>query len=313
MFRERRIWHALEIFAILVPAFVTLYAGFFAPSAFTEKQLQSSLPVTAEITAGIRELWGLGDRIKLSMIVDQLPVKNLVVSITSVKNTGSVAIVPSDFFTPLSINVDKQWKILLLVSKSTGGDRSEWKIVNDQQVDMSPQLLNPGDAILVVLLLTNTQYEHPTLEQTEQLRPLWSAHILNLKSITTQTNPLKEPQLLPFILLLGGSTLLVTLLGAIFFMTIYVNLLYDLDYIRSIRWRSVGAIVGVGIISVISSEAMATYLFPNIYVFLTGGISNWLNMPPIVLNLVLLVWLSWKAWKARAIRPVDAPSTLPEP
>ena len=311
MFRERRIWHALDIFAILVSAFVTLYAGFFVPNAFTEKQLQSSLPVTTEITAEISELWGLGDRIKLSMIVDQLPVKNLVVSIISVKNTGSIAIVPSDFFTPLSINVDKQWKIFLLVSKSTGG--GQWKMVNDQQVEMSPELLNPGDTIFVVLFLTNTQYEHLTLEQTEQLRPLWSAHILNLKSITTQTNPLKEPQFFPFILLLGGPTLLVTLLGAIFFMTIYVNLLYDLDYIRGIRWQSVGAIVGVGIISVISSEAMATYLFPNIYVFLTGGISTWLNMPWIVLNLVLLVWLSWKAWKARAILPLDAPSTLPEP
>jgi hypothetical protein len=311
MFRERRIWHALDIFAILVSAFVTLYAGFFVPNAFTEKQLQSSLPVTTEITAEISELWGLGDRIKLSMIVDQLPVKNLVVSIISVKNTGSIAIVPSDFFTPLSINVDKQWKIFLLVSKSTGG--GQWKMVNDQQVEMSPELLNPGDTIFVVLFLTNTQYEHLTLEQTEQLRPLWSAHILNLKSITTQTNPLKEPQFFPFILLLGGPTLLVTLLGAIFFMTIYVNLLYNLDYIRGIRWQSVGAIVGVGIISVISSEAMATYLFPNIYVFLTGGISTWLNMPWIVLNLVLLVWLSWKAWKARAILPLDAPSTLPEP
>src|ERR1700751_2939798 len=133
MFRESRIWHALDIFAILVSAFVYAICLFFVPSVFTERKLDSSPPITTEITAGISELWGLGDRIKLSMIVDQLPVKNLVASIISVKNTGSIAIVPSDFFTPLSINVDKQWKILLLVSKSTGGGHSEWKKVNDQQ------------------------------------------------------------------------------------------------------------------------------------------------------------------------------------
>jgi hypothetical protein len=84
MLLETRIWKALNICAILVSAFVTLYAGFFVPSAFTEKQLQSKLHVTAEITAGISEL-RLRDRINLS--VDNVPVTNLVVSIISITNT----------------------------------------------------------------------------------------------------------------------------------------------------------------------------------------------------------------------------------
>jgi hypothetical protein len=309
MFRERRIWQALNIIALLVSAFVTLYAGLFVPSVFTEKHLQSSLPITTDITAGLPELLGLGDRIKLSVIVDNEPVKNLVVSIVSVQNIGSVPIVPSDFFAPLSISVDKQWKIVLLASKGTEGIVSEWKKANDQQVEMSPQLLNPGDIIRVVLFLTNTEYQHLTVKQTEQFKPLWSAHILNLKSITTRANPLKEQKLLPIVVLLGGPQLLATILIAIFFMTIYVNLLYDINYVRGIIWQSVAAIVGVGIISVVSSGAMATYLFPDIFVFLAGGISNWMNMPWIVLNLILLVWLSWRAWKARARRSLNAHAT----
>gem|GEM_PF-4471131 len=75
------------------------------------------------------------------------------------------------------------------------------------------------------------------------------------------------------------------------------------DFIRNSRWQSVGAIVGVGIISVTSSEAMTTYLFPNILNRLTG-VDNWSNMPCIVLNLAVLVWLSFKAWKAHAVPPL---------
>lgn len=86
-------------------------------------------------------------------------------------------------------------------------------------------------------------------------------------------------------------------------MSIYINLLYDLDYLKGRRWRFVGAIIGVGLLSLTSSEAMTTYLLPNFWVRLTGGISNWENLPWIVLNLVMLVWLSWKARNARAISP----------
>ena len=302
MLLETRIWKALNICAILVSAFVTLYAGFFVPSAFTEKQLQSKLLVTA----GISELI-VRDRINLS--VDNVPVTNLVVSIISITNTGQVAILPSDFYTNLSINVDKQWKILFLVN--AGQNQPVWKKVNDQQFEVSPELLNPGDSMTVVLYVTNIQYEHLTLAQTEQFKPFWSAHILNIKSITEQTNPITGFSQTPFFILLYGLTLVVTLLGTIFFMTIYVNLLYDLDYIRSVRWQSVVSIVGVGLISLTSSEAMATYLFPNVYLFLTGSISNWMNMPWIVLNLVLMVWLSWKAWKARRLPPLPPTRRLP--
>jgi hypothetical protein len=166
-------------------------------------------------------------------------------------------------------------------------------------------LLNPGDVITAILFATNTRFEHLTKEQTSQLRPTWSAHILNLKSITDQANPITEIRedpfkKFPFVVVLYGSALVVTLLGTIIFMVRYINLLYYLGYLESGRWQSVGAVIGVGLISLTSSEAITTYLFPNIYVFLAGGINNWVNIPWIVLNLVLLVWLSWKAWKARA-------------
>jgi hypothetical protein len=305
--KETRIWNALNILAILVTAFVALYAGFYVPSAFTEKQLQSTLPVTAAVAGALS---ALRDRVKiqLSLTIGDEPVtNNLAVSTISIINTGSVAIIPSDYYTNLSINVDKQWKILAVIN-ATGAERPVWKKVTDQQFEASPELLNPRDAITVVLYVTNTEHERLVQEQVTQLKPTWSAHILNLRSISEARNPIQEMNADPFInfpffVLLYGSALIIMLCGTIFLMIIYINLLYDLSVLKGGRWQSVGAIIGVGMLSLTSSESMTTYLFPNIWVRLTG-ISNWLNMPWIVLNLVLLVWLSWKAWNARAIPPL---------
>jgi hypothetical protein len=113
MLLETRIWQALNILAILVSACGALYAGLYVPSAFTEKQVQSSLPVTAEVAGGLS---ALGNRIKLSILIDNQPVQNLVLSSSSIVNTGSVPIIPSDFYVNLSINVDKQWKILAVIN-----------------------------------------------------------------------------------------------------------------------------------------------------------------------------------------------------
>jgi hypothetical protein len=304
MLLETRIWKALNIFAILISAFGTLYAGLYVPNVFTEKQLQSTFPVTAAVAGTLFPLEDK-DRIQLSLMIGNEPVKNnLVVSTIGIINTGSVAIIPSDYYTNLSINVDKQWKILAVIN-ATWAERPVWKKVTDQQFEASPELLNPGDTITVFLYVTNTEHERLAQQQLIQLKPTWSAHILNLKSITEVTNPfveiVRDPLIkFPFVVVLYGSGLMVTLFGTIFLMIIYINLLYDLSYLKGSRWQSVGAMIGVGILSLTSSEAMTTYLFPNIWVRLTGGISNWLNMPWIVLNLVMLVWLSWKAWNARA-------------
>jgi hypothetical protein len=278
------------------------------PNVFTEKQLQSTLPTTVAVAGALSPL-GDRDKIQLSLMIGNQPVKNnLVVSTIGIRNTGSVAIIPSDYYTNLSINVDKRWQTLAVIN-ATGAERPVWKKITDQQFEASPELLNPGDAITVILYVTNTEHERLSQEQLAQLKPMWSAHILNLKSISEAINPLDEITRDPFIkvplvIVLYGSGLIGTLFGTIFFIIIYINLLYDLSYLKGSRWQIVGAIIGVGILSLTSSEAMMTYLFPNIWVRLTGGISNWMNMPWIVLNLVMLVWLSWKAWKARAMSPL---------
>ena len=298
--KETRIWNALNILAILVTAFVALYAGFYVPSAFTEKELQSSPPVTAEVTDVLSPL---GDRMKLSLTIDNVSISNLYMSINQITNTGVVPIVPADYYENLAINVNPPWKILTVLNPSAN-DHHVWKKVNDQQFKVSPELLNPGDTIFCVLVAENTQYEHPTLQQQLNPNPYWSAHILNLRSITVQKKPeaaiAEDPIKLPVTVVLYGSTLIGTVLLIIFFMTIYINLLNDLGYIGGTRWKTFGSVLIVSMISLTASEAMTTYLFPNSYSRLTSGVSHWLNMPWIVLNFVLLVWLTWKAWKGRA-------------
>jgi hypothetical protein len=72
MLLETRIWQALNVFAILVPAFVTLYAAFYTPNPFTQKQLQTTLSLNSDITDSLSKL---GDRAKVSIMIDGNPVK----------------------------------------------------------------------------------------------------------------------------------------------------------------------------------------------------------------------------------------------
>lgn len=302
---ETRIWKVLNLVALIISSLAALYGSFYTPNAFTEKQLRSTLPVTTTVVGALSPLQDK-DKIQVYLMIENEPVpNNLVISYIGIVNTGSVAIIPSDYYTNLSINVPTQWKILSVIN-ATGTDRPVWKKVTDQQFEASPELLNPGDAIFVFVYLTNTANKLLTREQTTLLKPTWSAHILNLKSISEATNPfseIKRDPLInePFEIVLYGSGLVITLGGALFFMIIYINLLYDLNYLKGSRWQSAGTITGVGVISLTAAEAMATYLVPNIWVRLTGGVSNWLNMPWIVLHVVVLAWLSWKAWNARTM------------
>jgi hypothetical protein len=298
MLLEARIWQTLNLIAIIVSALATLYSGLRVPSPFTEKRLQRSLTAATDVTG---QLSKLGDKAKVSIIIDNRPVKNLVLSMTGVTNTGSIAILPSDFYEPLSITVDKQWEILL-VQNLFGAQHPIWKKVTDQQFKSSPELLNSGDAIWINVYATNTQHEHLTYEQVQQFIPVWSAHILNLRNITPKENLFAElnadplRRIVPFTVDLSGSALVVTLTAAVILMIVYINLLYYLGVLAYGRWKSLAAIIGVGVISLTASEATATYLFPNI-VNRIEGISNWLNMPWIVVNFILLVTLSAKAWK----------------
>jgi hypothetical protein len=300
---ESRIWQALQIFAVLATAFVTLYAASHVPGPFTEKHLQYTIPISTDVITTSEEFV---DRMKISIIVDNTPVNNLVLSIASITNTGYVPIIPSDFYEKLSINVGKEWNILLV--ENTGGkSKPIWTKVNNEKFEASPELLNPKDSINILLYATNTKLGHLTYEQSENLKPFWTAHILNLESITQQPNVFAEVnadpmiKIVPVAVQLYGTALVATLAATIFFMVIYIRLLYKLDVIRNSSWQSIVAIIVVAMISLTSSEAMTTYLFPSVLAKL-GGVNHWFNIPFIVLNLVALVWLIWKTREAHGRR-----------
>jgi hypothetical protein len=297
---ETRSWQAATIVALLLAALVPLYVALYVPSPVRETQLESSVPFVTSVTKSLSEL---GGRAQVSIVVDNEPLKNLVLASLTVTNKGSVAIVPADFYEKLAINVSDQWKILL-VRNSNGTTTPMWTRVNDQKFEASPELLNPGDQISIDAYATNTKLSELSFSQVYDLKPSWSAHILNLKSITEQKNSILESAHDPLytvtpIVYLSGSALATTLLGATLFMAVYIRLLYHLDFITSSRLGSIAAIIGVGALSLASSEAMATYLFPNFF-YQMFGINHWLNMPLIILNFISLVVLSWKA-RARGV------------
>ena len=295
---ETRIWQAVNIIAILVPAFVTIYATFYFPSPYIAKQLQSSLPLTVDLTGEFSEL---GDQLKLSITDNNVRVPNLTELIVGITNTGNVPIIPADFYENLSINVDKPWRILLVKNITTrGAAHAVWQKVNDQKFQVKPDLLNPQEVIFASVYATNTQ-SHP--DEHLVLKPHWSTHILNLKAITERKRIEFEDAWI--IVFLYGRNLILTVVGTIFFMFVYINLLYYVGALKTHRWQGVVAIIVVSIISFSSSEAMATYVLPNIFYSLAGGISHWMNLPPILANLGVLLWLSVKAWRVHARPPLS--------
>jgi hypothetical protein len=267
MLFDNRIWQALNIAAILLSAFGALYSGLFVPGASTEKQLISSRPDTAELVHGLSTLQ---DIIKLSILIDNQPMKNLVLSNTRITNAGSVPINKSDIDIPLSIHVDEPWKILAVVNAARDAwttDHPTWTKVTDQDFQASNELLNPGDSIKAIVFITNPQYDYLPTQQLERLKPVWSAHILNLRSIVEETSPGDKLERDPLgifpLVALYGSGLIATLLSAGVFMVVYLYLLYELDYLKQGTWHSVAAILGITFVSLAASEAMATYFFPR--------------------------------------------------
>jgi hypothetical protein len=300
MFLETRAWNALNIVAILMSALVPLYVSLYTPNTFTQKRLQSFSPVTSDVTGAFAAFRELGNDIHISVTNNDFPIDNLAVSVVGIKNTGSVAIIPSDFYENLSINVDGPWRILA-VKTTASPEPFIWTKITNQRFEMPAQLLNPGDELQASVYATNTRY---TQSPHSELTPYWSAHVLNMQTITKGNINKVVPIAGLLMVYLYGWSLIATLGGTIFLLIIYLNLLYRLEFIQSHRWSSVGAIIVSGIISLSSSEAMATYLVPNA-LYSATGVSNLYNLPPILINIVALGWLSFKAWRIGAEPPPE--------
>ena len=142
---------ALSIAAVLV-AVATFFASPLWNLRFKdEKKLQYSLvrsPVTQR---------SLKSKVSADVYVQTSDGRRLVDPVVwsvSVENTGLVPITKGDFEIPISISVDKPGSVIraLVVDSEPAGIEPQVEMKGEKVV-VEPLLLNPGDAILIHLLV----------------------------------------------------------------------------------------------------------------------------------------------------------------
>lgn len=203
-----------------------------------------------------------------------------------IKNIGNSPIKPSDYDEPISITVDKQWRIIGVISNSDVHFR-KWTSINDSTIVAESILLNPGDVVSVDLYMINNKIKKTKLDDLPNIK--WHARIINMKSFIIHKKPNAENDF-SIKSYLDGDGLLFTLVGFVFVFSVYLYMINMIGYIGNINLKSTYFIIIASLLSLSASESMSTYLFPS-HLYAWGEVTHTFNMPPIVINSLTLILL----------------------
>lgn len=140
-----------------------------------------------------REYWsipfGYGDSVHrhVSIAIDGVSAKSVIVYSYSIQNTGHAAILPNDYIEPIRVVTQSPWQILTVegADSSITGIKSEWTKVATDTFQMKPMLLNPNDRIRFLVFTTNAEkvVTYEDAFSTPIPDPQWSARIINIPSL----------------------------------------------------------------------------------------------------------------------------------
>ncbi len=299
MKNEHRLWNVLNLLAIFSTAVVPAMMTWYYVGRPVEKTLVSDQVFATNL---IPSLDVLGDRLSLSMALDNIQVKNLISATMALTNEGSEAILPTDFYEPLTINVDRPWSVIAVVSNDAPVS-SKWHRINDQQFEADRTLINPGDSVRVSVYLTNTEIEHPTKTQMKDLNLNWATRVANLRQITVRENIFlaEAKDYWGVVTIFYGWRLVFFVALSMIFMAEYVNLLYRIVMLVRPKFEVVIWVVFAGLLSGTASDGITELIFPSVLTKLAGV--SWYNFPMIFLNLILLTYLWWMNLRATKSLP----------
>jgi len=251
----------------------------------------------------MKDLSVLGDRVNLSLTMDNQTIDNLIIAQAFLRNVGGAPILPSDYHENLSVSVRNPWKIVTVENSTFLPSDIElrWERVSDTRFEAEPALLNPGDRVGMLVYLTNIQFaglsasEKPTEPQVK-----WSTRVTNLRALY-EPPPAHErleqrirSRLFGIYVELSGWALPFTIVAALLFQALYLHLLVRARFLQGWRWHSISLVLCSSLLGFASAESTATYLFGNSFTEMFG-VNHWLNAPPIILHLMVLSFLYQKA------------------
>jgi hypothetical protein len=208
------------------------------------------------------------------------PVKNLVTLTETLTNTGTDAILPSDFYSPIRVSVKDPWEILTIENKASKNRQSievNWRRTSPSSFEAEPFLFNPKDTLRATIYITTKSDDYRKfLDDDFPLKAEisdWSARIVKVEKIENDESSIlydyekkggnlnEWPRITIF---LHGHGLLFFLIAA---PTLIILFLYLLTKAKIVDIRLskpfVISVVLVVLLSLATAEVVGYYVFPS--------------------------------------------------
>ena len=296
-------WRIVGIFVSLITMAVPVYVTYD-----TLDKGKENIPITIPEKKvvidqygrfnALHDLYAMEDSTRFSLTINDENVDNLFIFETTLKNVGKSPIVPDDFIEPLSVTVEKPWKILSVSNNLSTDLKMSWIRINDNKYKAKPVLINPGDYISVNIYLTNTETSEiisiPKKEIEKMIK--WDARIVNLRSFSKIdyksifSSDEKNESPIKINVVHSGWSVIFILICIPLFLILYLHLLQKAGFLISWDSGSYILIFISCILSIAASDGIATYLFDNY-----SDVYHWYNVPPIIIHSICLVYLWIKA------------------
>ena len=258
--------------------------------------------------------------------------KNLYSISYHIENTGEAPILKSDFSKNLRLTFPERWQILVLKSERTFPPEFNpvWEKISNQELQLKPLLINPGDRFGLEVYLTDTREGDPGTDAVQRdLGGIWTVRIPNLSKIdikdplsswkdkTTARKSEKHDAMYYLKVMLegiaGADTLwkagflnlptkwgvyaILALAGVMIF--VFLNLLYPLLMHSNLNEQS--RIVGIIVVSVFSFTSSECYI--TFFALLGKGVP-WINYVFMFLYLLSVIILLWMNRKRKVASPI---------
>jgi hypothetical protein len=120
---------------------------------------------------------------KLEISMDERKIDGMYSVWGALRNNGNTSIRPEDFVKPITVTVNRPWRIFLQNPTEKTEPIMEWERVNDQSYRILPTVFNPGDSAtfnLYFLKFADDEFKNYDKKEPEIN---WSARIVNVKSL----------------------------------------------------------------------------------------------------------------------------------
>ncbi len=237
--------------------------------------------------------------------------KSVVVYSFFIQNTGQNAILPNDFIEPLRVTTKSPWRLLSVESAEAypSNIKAEWIRIATDTFEMKPLLLNRGDALRALVLITNqdkvVDYDDVRAASPNP-EPLWTARIINVPSIQVIRSELKEAGGLgPFFFRVSfsGWELYWFAFISIILFIIGVELQNRFRRIPQNKWWYRIVMIAIMALALATAD---TILVP----FSPGSTYVWASYLLLVLHMCLLVYLLWPAIAKKSKSQVQSDDLL---